>query len=88
MNLSSTLLNGNNALAAMSKQAGSDVTKAIYSASDKTGIDFGYLMKQASVESSFDIDAQAKTSSARGLYQFLSYTWLDMVNRHGGKIRH
>lgn len=85
MNLSSTLLNGNNALAAMSQQAGTHVTKAIYNASDKTGVDFGYLMKQAKVESSFDIDAQARTSSARGLYQFINSTWLDMVNRHGEK---
>ena len=85
MNLSAALLNENNALAQMSKQAGTQVTKAIYSASNETGVDFGYLMKQAKVESSFDIDAQAKTSSARGLYQFLNATWLEMIDKYGEK---
>lgn len=85
MNLSASLLNQNNALAAMSQQAGTEVTKAIYSASHKSGVDFGYLLKQAKVESSFDTDAQAKTSSARGLYQFINSTWLDMVKKHGEK---
>ncbi len=69
----------------MSRQAGTDVTNAIYTASHKSGVDFGYLLKQAKVESSFDTDAQAKTSSARGLYQFIESTWLDMVKKHGEK---
>ncbi len=85
MNLSATLLKENNALADMSQQAGSRVTKAIYTASEKSGVDFGYLMKQAKVESSFDVDAQAKTSSARGLYQFLNGTWMEMIQKYGDK---
>ena len=63
--------------------APSRVEGAIRQASQKTGIDFGYLLAQAKVESSLDADAQAKTSSASGLYQFVEKTWLDVMRRHG-----
>jgi hypothetical protein len=76
---------GNSPLSDLAKQAGSQVTNAVYNAAQNTGVDFSYLLQQAKVESSFDTDAQAKTSSARGLYQFLNRTWLDMVDRHGEK---
>ena len=59
---------------------------AIASAAKATGIDFAYLTAQASIESRFDTDAKAKTSSAAGLYQFIETTWADMVGRHGHKI--
>lgn len=75
----------NNALAALAKRAGPQVTSAIQKASLKTGVDFSYLMEKAAAESSFDTDAQARTSSARGLYQFIESTWLQMVNRYGEK---
>jgi hypothetical protein len=65
------------------QQAGGKVSTAIQSASSKTGVDFGYLMKQASVESSFNPSAKARTSSATGLYQFIDSTWLDMVRKYG-----
>lgn len=63
------------------KQGG--VANAIQQASAKTGVDFGYLMKQAEVESSLNPNAKAKTSSATGLYQFVEQTWLRMVKTHG-----
>lgn len=59
------------------------VTSAIQQASARTGVDFGYLMKQAEVESSLNPNAKAKTSSATGLYQFVEQTWLRMVKNHG-----
>ena len=54
-------------------------------ASDATGVAFGALAETARRESGFRADAQAKTSSARGLFQFIESTWLDMVARHGAK---
>ncbi len=62
-----------------------DVYKAIKNAAEKTGVNFSYLMEKAAVESSFDTNAKAKTSSATGLYQFIESTWLKMVNDHGDK---
>lgn len=57
-----------------------DVVNAIRQASDITGVRFGYLMAIAQIESSFNPNAQAKTSSALGLYQFLTGTWNQMIN--------
>nr|WP_298684460.1 transglycosylase SLT domain-containing protein [uncultured Dongia sp.] len=62
-----------------------DVLAGIRQASQSTGIDFGYLMAQANRESSFDPAAQAKTSSAAGLYQFVEQTWLGVVKNHGAE---
>src|SRR3546814_7949768 len=49
---------------------------AVQAASARTGIDFDYLVDVARVESRFDPTAKAPTSSARGLYQFTTQTWL------------
>lgn len=65
--------------------AGKEVFQAIESASQKTGVDFSYLMEQAQAESNFDTDVKAKTSSATGLFQFIDNTWLEMVAKHGYK---
>ena len=59
------------------------VAGAVRTAAARTGVDFSYLMAQARVESGFDPKAQARTSSARGLYQFTSATWLETVKKHG-----
>lgn len=59
------------------------VVAAIESAAIVTGADFEYLVKTAALESSFDEDLKAKTSSAVGLYQFVERTWLIMVRAHG-----
>lgn len=75
----------NNALAALSQRAPSGVMSAIKQASAKTGVNFAYLVQQASAESSFNPEAKAKTSSASGLYQFIERTWLSMVDKHGDK---
>ncbi|WP_037461412.1 transglycosylase SLT domain-containing protein [Skermanella stibiiresistens] len=61
------------------------IQAAVRLASDKTGVDFSYLMAKAAQESSFDPEAKASTSSATGLYQFTEGTWLNMVERHGAQ---
>ena len=48
--------------------------------------DFGYLLNQAQIESSLNPLAKATTSTAAGLYQFTSSTWLEMVKRHGDQV--
>lgn len=63
----------------------SPVWRAIESASRRTGVDFDYLLDQARVESGFRPDARASTSSATGLYQFTTQTWLATLKRHGAE---
>lgn len=65
--------------------ARTNVTTAIAAASQKTGIDFNYLLGQAQVESGLRTDARARTSSATGLYQFIDQSWLGVVKEHGQK---
>jgi hypothetical protein len=48
--------------------------------------DFQYLLNQAKVESGLDPRAKASSSSATGLFQFTSGTWMNMVKRHGDKV--
>ena len=60
-----------------------NVYNAIKKASVATGVNFSYLVEKAAVESSFDTNAKAKTSSATGLYQFIDKTWMAMVRDHG-----
>lgn len=73
----------NNALEAF--QVPKNVYNAIKKASAATGVNFTYLMEKAAVESSFDTNAKAKTSSATGLYQFIESTWMGMVKKHGAQ---
>lgn len=65
--------------------ASSRVLQAIKYAADKTGVDFSYLVKKASQESGFDPTAKASNSTATGLYQFTSQTWLQMVKTYGAQ---
>ena len=61
------------------------VEAAIQRASQATGVDFGFLMKTAGRESSFNPRAQAASSSAAGLFQFVDQTWLATLKQHGAK---
>jgi len=61
------------------------VEQAIERASKATGVDFGFLMKTAGRESSFNPSAKASTSSAAGLFQFVEQTWLSTLKQHGAK---
>lgn len=66
--------------------AGQDaVHTAIRRAADATGVNFSLLVETARRESALNPNAQASTSSASGLFQFIESTWLDMVRRHGAE---
>lgn len=61
-----------------------DATRGlIRQAARETGADFDFLVNTAARESNFDTQAQARTSSAAGLFQFIEQTWLGMIHRHG-----
>lgn len=62
------------------------VVSAIQAAAQKTGAGFDYLLRTARRESSLQPTAQASTSSARGLYQFIDSTWLTMVRDEGRNL--
>lgn len=64
---------------------GGDVRAAIARASQRTGVDFDYLLAQAKLESNLEPTARARTSSATGLYQFTQGTWLQTLERHGSE---
>lgn len=64
--------------------AGPDAVRAaIRRGADATGVNFSLLVETARRESALNPTAQAGTSSATGLFQFIESTWLDMVRRHG-----
>lgn len=67
-------------------EATSSVAKvAIQRASEATGAGFDYLLKTAMRESSLNEKAQASTSSAAGLFQFIEQTWLGAVKTYGAR---
>jgi hypothetical protein len=69
-----------------SVEAGANsVGSAIRQASLSTGMDFSYLLGQARIESGFNPNARARTSSATGLFQFVEQTWLATVKQHGAE---
>jgi hypothetical protein len=61
------------------------VESAIQRASSATGVDFTFLMGAAKRESGYNPSAQARTSSASGLFQFVDQTWLGTLKKHGAK---
>jgi hypothetical protein len=62
------------------------VTGAIRQAARMTGADFKYLLATAQVESNLNPNAQAPTSSARGLFQFTEQTWLATLKEQGSPL--
>ena len=62
------------------------IVTAIVKASATTGADFEYLLKTAALESSFNRETEAKTSSAVGLFQFIEHTWLYMIREVGPEL--
>jgi soluble lytic murein transglycosylase-like protein len=59
------------------------VAGAIRQAANTTGTSFEYLLTTAQIESHLNPAAQATTSSAGGLYQFIEQTWLATVKSAG-----
>ncbi|MGB8103233.1 MAG: transglycosylase SLT domain-containing protein [Pseudolabrys sp.] len=62
------------------------ITGAIRQAAQSTGISFDYLLTTAKIESNFNPSAQASTSSAKGLYQFIDQTWLGTMKQDGAAL--
>jgi hypothetical protein len=61
------------------------IVETILKASEVTGVDPVYMMALADKESSFIPTNKASTSSADGLFQFISSTWLEVVRSFGAK---
>jgi hypothetical protein len=57
--------------------------RAIRQAAQETGTDFNFLVDTAARESNFDVRAEARTSSAAGMFQFIEQTWLGVLARRG-----
>ncbi len=63
--------------------ATSRVAGAIQRAAQATGASFEYLLATAKVESNFNPNLKAKSSTATGLFQFIEQTWLGMMKSAG-----
>lgn len=74
------------AIDTVSSNPASQITGAIRQASQSTGISFQYLLTTAKIESGLNPQAQAATSSAKGLYQFIDQTWLGTMKLEGASI--
>ncbi|KAB1070664.1 transglycosylase SLT domain-containing protein [Methylobacterium planeticum] len=61
------------------------IVETILRASAEAGVDPVYMMALADKESSFATRAKAATSSAEGLFQFVSATWLEMIRDFGAR---
>ena len=61
------------------------VRSAIQRAAQRVGVDFTYLLNQAKSESGLNPNAQAQSSSAGGLFQFIDQSWLGAVKMYGAK---
>ncbi len=63
--------------------ASARVAGAIREAARSTGASFEYLLTAARIESNLNPQAQASSSSAKGLYQFIDQTWLATLKQAG-----
>ena len=63
--------------------AASQIAGAIRDAARSTGASFEYLLTTARIESNLNPVAQAATSTAKGLYQFIDQTWLATMKQAG-----
>ncbi|MDR4305538.1 lytic transglycosylase domain-containing protein [Chelatococcus sambhunathii] len=62
------------------------VTEALKSAAQATGAGFDYLVRTAKRESALNPAAQNPSSSARGLFQFIDSTWLEVLKEEGANL--
>ena len=65
--------------------AAPQITGAIRQAAQSTGISFEYLLTTAK-SMNLNPSAQASTSSAKGLYQFIDQTWLGTMKQDGAAL--
>jgi hypothetical protein len=61
------------------------LVETVLKAADVTGVDPIYMLALADKESSFIPHNRASTSSAEGLFQFITKTWLEMIRDYGAK---
>lgn len=61
------------------------IAGAIRRAAQSIGVSFQYLLTTAQIESNLNPKAQASTSSAKGLYQFIDQTWLATMKGAGAQ---
>jgi hypothetical protein len=61
------------------------IVDSILRASNETAVDPVYMMALADKESSFIPSNKASTSSAQGLYQFITSTWFEVIRSFGPK---
>ena len=66
--------------------AAPQITGAIQKAARSTGTSFQYLLTTAQIESNLNPAAQASTSSAHGLFQFIEQTWLGTLKAAGAAL--
>lgn len=64
---------------------GMGITDIIEEGAKKANMDPEMMKAFAAIESSMNPNASAKTSSAKGLFQFLNATWQEQVEKHGKK---
>ncbi|MBI1384300.1 MAG: lytic transglycosylase domain-containing protein [Rhizobiales bacterium] len=62
------------------------IAMALSIAASATGADYDYLLMTAARESNFEARAAARTSSARGLFQFIEETWLMTLKEDGPSL--
>lgn len=62
------------------------IASALQFASQRTGVEFDYLLKTAMRESSLDCQAKSRTSSACGLFQFTEQSWLGTMKKYGAEL--
>lgn len=58
----------------------------IVAGANRAGMDPRIMMAMAAQESGFNPNAQATTSSAKGLFQFINETWNHMKRKYGGEF--
>lgn len=63
-----------------------DVTRSLYRAYLKTGVDFKLLVLKAIMESDYGRFNVASNSTARGVFQYIESTWMVLMHRYGDKI--
>ncbi|HTJ58360.1 MAG TPA: transglycosylase SLT domain-containing protein [Devosiaceae bacterium] len=62
------------------------LASVLNAAGDRNDVDFSYLLKTATRESSLDPTAKSAGSSATGLFQFLDTTWLQVMKSEGPRL--
>ena len=67
------------------KAAHDDAPDIINAAANVAGVNPLVMMTMAMIESSLNPNAAARTSSAKGLYQFLDGTWKEMMRKYANK---